>query len=136
MPSSCNRRRVCFVWHFRAVAFRRCVRASSATVRSISFADGRCSSHQYGINTPSAVCTWHSVSSGFSPPEFLPHPRQEQVADGTQSQMAFQPHILATLVVIQADFALLVLEATLDATVIMPPKVEVGWPDRPATGPR
>ena len=74
-----------------ARAFRRCARLISAEVRSSSFLGGIRSNHQNGINAATAVWTWHSVSSGFFPPELLPHPRQEQVAHATQDQVAFQP---------------------------------------------
>ena len=41
---------------------------------SHSFTGGLRLSHQNGISAAIAVCTWHSVSPGFSPPELLPHP--------------------------------------------------------------
>src|SRR4051812_36592559 len=115
MPNSCSRFRVRLVWLLRAVALRRCFLCNSAAVRSRSFVEGRSSSHQDGINAAIAVCTWHSVSSGFFPPEFLTHPRQEQIADGAEDQMAFQALVPSALVVVQAHFPLLILKATLHA---------------------
>src|SRR5205823_5937603 len=97
MPNSCRRRRVLLVWHVRAHAIRLCVLCSSAAVRSINTSDGSSSSHQLGINAAMAVCTWHSVNSGFFPPELLPHPRQEQVTHRTQDQMAFQTQVTPAL---------------------------------------
>jgi hypothetical protein len=74
------------VWLFRAAAFLHCVRRISSAVRSNSFDDGRCLSHQLGINAAIAECTWHSVSSGFFPPEFHSHPRQEQFHDVKENE--------------------------------------------------
>ena len=89
MPNAWSLRRVILVWLLRAAAFLCCVRAISAAVRSSNFFEGRWSSHQDGIKAASTLCTWHSVSSGFSPPESLTHLRQEQVTDRAQDQMAF-----------------------------------------------
>ena len=100
MPNSRSLLRVRFLWLFRAVAFLFWVLWILAAVRSSSFGDGRWSSHQYGIRAASAVWIWHSVNSGFFPPELLSRARQEQVADGTQDQMAFQPQITPTFVVL------------------------------------
>src|SRR5881275_2141617 len=113
MPNSRSLRRVRLVWPFRAAASRRLARLISAEVRSISFTGGLRSSHQNGISAATAVCTWHSVSPGFFPPELLPHPRQEQVTHTAQDQVAFQPLVTSPLVLIQADLALLVFETTL-----------------------
>src|SRR5947208_3163316 len=114
MPNSWSRRRVRLRWLVRAIALRRCVRCSSAAVRSTNWGDGRWSSHQYGINAARAVCTWHSVNSGFSPPEVLAGAGQEQVADGAERQVPFQSHIAAAFVVVQAYLAFAVLETAFD----------------------
>src|SRR4051794_11053025 len=110
MPNARSFFRVAFVWLLRAAAFLLCVRAISSAVRSNNFFDGRWSSHQYGISAAIAVCTWHSVNSGFSPPELLSHPRQEQVAHATQDQVTFQSLVPASFILVQPDLALLVLE--------------------------
>src|SRR5436305_1048509 len=110
MPTACSRRRVRLVWHRRARALRRCARWISSDVRSSSFVGGVRSNHQNGISAATAVCTWHSVSSGFSPPELLPYPRQEQVTHAAQDQVAFQPPVPPALVLVQPDLTLLVLE--------------------------
>ena len=68
MPNSRSLLRVRLLWLFRAVAFLSWVLWISAAVRSSSFAEGRWSSHQYGIKAASAVCTWHSVNSAVFPP--------------------------------------------------------------------
>src|SRR3954453_14189668 len=115
MPPSWSLRRVRLVWLFRADTFRRRARTISSDVLSSNLLGARRFNHQRGINAAIAVCTWHSVSSGFFPPEFLPHPRQEQVTDRTEDQMAFQPLVPAALVVVQAHFPLLVLKTTLHA---------------------
>ena len=93
MPRACSRRRVRLVWHRRARALRRCARSISADVRSSNLLGGLRFNHQNGISAATAVCTWHSVSSGVFPPELLPHSRQEQVAHAAQDQVAFQPGV-------------------------------------------
>src|SRR6202453_3846527 len=115
MPNARSFFRVVLVWLFRAAAFLLCVRWISSAVRFNSFADGRSLSHQLGISAAIAVCTWHSVSSGFFPPEFLSHPRQEQVAHATQNQVAFQSLVTTPFVLIQPDLRFLILETTLDS---------------------
>ena len=120
--------RVALVWLFRAAAFLTCVRSISAAVRSNFFIEGHRPSHQYGINAAIAVCTWHSVNSGFSPPELFSHPRQEQVAHAAQDQVAFPPLVTTSFILVQPDLRFLALEATLDVPAIMPSKSEVGWP--------
>src|SRR5512135_1680492 len=115
MPNSCSLRRVRLMWLFRAMAFLCCVLSIPADVRSSNFLGGHRFNHQNGISAATAVCTWHSVNSGFFSPELLPHPRQEQVADHAQDQVAFQPLIAPALVLVQSDLALLVLEAALHA---------------------
>src|SRR4051812_44322888 len=115
MPNARSFFRVALVWLVRAAAFLTCVRPISAAVRSSFFSVGRWHSHQYGIIAAIAVCTWHSVNSGFFPPELLSHPRQEQVAHAAQDQVSFQTPITASFILVQPDLALLVLEATLDS---------------------
>src|SRR6476619_5274274 len=114
MPDSRNLRRVRLVWPFRAAALRRWARSIPAEVRSSSFFGARRLNHQNGIKAAIAVCTWHSVSSGFSPPELLPHPRQEQGTHATQDQVAFQPLVTPALVLVQPDLGLLVLKTAFD----------------------
>ncbi len=67
MSSACNLRRVRLVGHRRARAFRRCARPISSAVRSSNLLGGLRPSHQNGISAATAVCTWHSVRSGFFP---------------------------------------------------------------------
>src|ERR1700730_12814904 len=110
MPNSCSLRRVRLVWQFRARPFLRCARTISSDVRSSSFFGGHRLNHQNGISAATAVCTWHSVSSRFFPPELLSHPRQEQVAHATEDQVAFQPLVTPALVLVQPDLGLLVLK--------------------------
>ncbi len=61
---------------------------------------------------------------------------QKQVTDRRDDQVTLQALIFSPLIVIQAEFAFLVFEATLDLPAIMPPKEEVGWSGRSATGPQ
>jgi hypothetical protein len=85
MPNSRSLRLVRFVWLFRAVALRRCVRAIFVTVLSITLLGVRSPfNHQERTNAANALCSWHTVSSGFFPQPFLPHPRQEQVTHRRQ----------------------------------------------------
>src|SRR3954447_20809392 len=115
MPNARSFFRVALVWLLRAAAFLTCVRSISAAVLSSSFSEGRWPSHQLGISAAIAVCTWHSVSSGFPPPELLSHPRQEQVAHAAQDQVTFQAPVSPAFILVQPDLALLVLETTLDS---------------------
>src|SRR5438270_1461828 len=115
MPDLRNLRRARLVWLFRAAAFRRWARSSSAAVRSSSTFGGRRFHHHNRFNAANAVYTWHAVIPGFYPPELLPHPRQEQVAHATEDQVAFEPLVAPALVLVQADLGLLVLETALDA---------------------
>src|SRR5450755_2066991 len=113
MPNSRSFRRVRLVWQRRARALRPRVRPISAAVRSRSALGGLRFNHQNGIKAATAVCTWHSVRPGFSPPELQPRPRQEQVAYTAQDQVAFQAPVTPPLVLVQADLGLLVLETPL-----------------------
>src|SRR5579883_1025743 len=115
IPNSRSRCRVRLVWPSRARAFRRCVRAIFAAVFSSRAFEGRWPSHQHGIKAAIPVWTWHSVSSGFSPPESLPHPRQEEITDRTDDQVTFQPQVATALVMVPPDLTLVVLEAPLHA---------------------
>src|SRR5512142_595149 len=128
MPNLWSLRRVLLVWHFRARAFRCCVRRIFAAVRSRRFLGGVWPSHQDGMQAAIASCTWHSVSSGFFPPELLPHPCQEQVADRTERQVTLQAHVPPPLIVIQPDLAFLVLEAAFHAPAREPDQQQL--PDR------
>src|SRR5690348_12768913 len=107
MPLSRSLRRVRLVWLLRADAFRCRARMISSDVRSNNFLGGLRPNHQNGIMAAIAVCTWHSVSPGFFPPELLSHPRQEQVAHATEDQVTFQPPVTPALVLVQADLGLL-----------------------------
>ena len=101
MPDARSFFLVALVWLFLAAASLLCVLAISSAVRSNSFLDGRCSSHRYGTSAATAVCTWHSVDSGFFPPELLSHPRQEQVAHAAQDQVTFPSLVATTLILVQ-----------------------------------
>src|SRR5271165_3973309 len=113
MPSARNLFRVRFVWLLRATALRRWCHAIFLAALASSFSSARGDDKpQDRTSAAMAVCTWQTVSSGFSPPLFLSHPRQEQVAHRRQNQVAFQSQVAAAFVLIQADPALLVLETT------------------------
>jgi hypothetical protein len=116
------------MWPFRAAAFRRRARTIASDVRSSDLLGGCRPDHRNGINAATAVCTWHSVSPGSSPPELLPHPGQEQGAHAAHDQVTVQPLVPPAFVLTQPDLGLLVLEAALDVPAMMPSKSEVGWP--------
>jgi len=59
--------------------------------------------------------TWQTVSSGFFFRQPFSDACKEQVADRRQDQVTFQAGVTPSLVLIEADLALLVLEASLDA---------------------
>ena len=113
MPSARNLFRVRFVWLLRATALRRWCHAIFLAAFASNFSSARGDDKpQERISAATAVCSWQTVSSGFSPPLFLSHPRQEQVAHRRQNQVAFQSQVTAAFVLIQADLTLLVFKAT------------------------
>src|SRR5271165_4106201 len=113
MPKARNFFRIRFVWLSRAAALRRWYHAIFLAALASSFSSARGDDKpQERTSAAIAVCNWQTVSSGFSPPRFLSHSRQEQVAHRRQNQVAFQSQVAAAFVLIQADLALLVLKAT------------------------
>ena len=115
MPMLRRSWRVRLVWQRRAQALRRCARSMSWAVRSKSRADTRPSSHHERISADTAVWTWQTVNSDFFPPQPLVSLGEEQIADRAEDQMAFESRISPSFIMIQADLALVVLEAPLDA---------------------
>src|SRR3954470_15659188 len=116
MPSPSSFLMVVLVWLFRAWAFRRWAYMILLAVLSSSLSI--CSGseiHHDRTKADVAVCSWQTVSSGSFFRPSLPHPRQEQVAHRRDDQVAFQPQIAAPLVLVQADLALVVLEAPFHA---------------------
>lgn len=71
-------------------------------------------SDQERTTAAAAMRTWHTVSSGFFPPQLLLDLRQEQVTHGGYRLMAFQPQVGTSLEVVEAQFRLLILEAAFD----------------------
>src|SRR4051812_26240977 len=109
MPLARNLRRVVLVWLFRARALRCCWPVIFFVVFATSRSEAAWSlSHHDRIKIAIAVCNWHTVNSGFSPP-FLPHLGQKQVTHRRQKQVSFQSQVASSLVLIQANFALLIL---------------------------
>ena len=115
MPMLRKTRRVCLTWQRRAQALRRCARWINRAVRSNSQADTRPSIHHERISAETAVWIWQTVNSDFFSPQPLVGACQEQVADRTEDQMAFESRIASPFVMVQADLAFVVLEAPLDA---------------------
>src|SRR3954447_20846919 len=116
MPNSSSFLTVVLVWLFRAWAFRRCAYLILLAVLSSSLSTSFGSEiHHDRTKADIAVCSWQTVSSGFFFRPSLPHARQEQVTHGRDDQVASQPQVAAALVLIQADLALVVLEAPLHA---------------------
>src|SRR5580693_4452198 len=113
MPNARNFFRVRFVWLLRVTALRRWCHTIFLAALASSFSSARGDDKpQERTSAAMAVCNWQTVSSGFSPPLFLSHPRQEQVAHRRQNQVAFQSEITTAFVLIQADLTLLVFKAT------------------------
>lgn len=113
MPSSRSLSRMRFPWLLRAAALRRCAQAIFlAAFASTCSLDRRDDNPHERTNAAIAVCSWQTVSSVAFFPPFLPHPRQEQVADTTDDQVTFQPQVTPPLVLVQSDLGFLVLEAT------------------------
>ena len=90
------------MWLLRATALRRWHRAIflAALASSFSSARGDDKPQEQTSRAATAVCNWQTVSSGFPPPLFLSHSRQEQVAHRRQNQVAFQSQVAAAFVLI------------------------------------
>src|SRR6516164_1119110 len=116
MPRSRSLCRVRLTWHLRASAFRTWAQVIflAALASSFSF-DWRDDNPEPWIRAATAVWSWQTVSSGFFPRPFLPHPGQEQVAHATEDQVTFQAQVPSPLILIQPDLALLILEAAFDS---------------------
>src|SRR6516165_8193806 len=116
MPRSRSLCRVRLKWHFRASAFRFSAQVIFLAALASSFSsDRRDANPQAWTRAATAVWSWQTVSSGFFPRPFLPHPRQEQVAHTTEDQVTFQAQVPSPLILIQPDLALLILEASFDS---------------------
>ena len=111
MPSLRNLRRVVLVWLLRACAFLVCAHWISSAAWAYRVVDWRLLSHSERTTAVIAVCTWHTVNSGFSPPQLLMNGGQKQIADSAQHQMAFEPDPAASFVVVESDFSFLVFKA-------------------------
>lgn len=113
MPNARSFFRVRFAWLLRATALQRWHHAIFLAALASSFSSARGDDKpQERTSAAIAVCNWQTVSSGFFPPLFLSHSRQEQVAHSRQNQVPFQSQVTAAFVLIQADFTLLIFKAT------------------------
>src|SRR5258708_1123750 len=115
MPSLRSRCLVRLVWLLRAWALRACVYWISWEPCSRSWLVAASSSHHDRTRADTAVCTWHTVSSGFFPPQVRMNFGQEEVAYGTEDPVPFQAHVFSPFVMVQTDFPFAILEAPLDA---------------------
>src|SRR6478736_1618480 len=115
MPRARSFCRVVFVWLLRACTRRFCAYRISSAACSRRRLQARTDCHQLQTTAAIALCNWQTVNSGFFPPQLLMHPRQEQIAHRGQNQVAFQTPITPTFVMVQAQLALLILKAALDA---------------------
>ena len=112
MPNARSFFRVRFVWLLRATALRRWCHAIFLAALASSFSSARGDDKpQERTNAATAVCTWHTVSSGFSPPSSCRTATGTGSSPTTGSSGVSIP-VAPALVLIQADLALLVLEAT------------------------
>ena len=112
MPSFFSFRRVVLVWLLRAWAVRRWRWVIFLAVFSSHRAEAGWSvSHHDRTSAAIAVCSWHTVHSGFFPP-VLPHLSQEQVTDRRNDQLALKSPVAAPRVLIQADCARGILKTT------------------------
>jgi hypothetical protein len=102
--------RVRLMWQRRAVALRCCQCWIVLAVALINATDARPLSHQLRTSDPIAVCTWHTVSSGFFFPQFLADSHHEQVAHRCQDQVSLQSQPVTPFPLIEPDFLFLVLE--------------------------
>src|SRR5271156_1551911 len=112
MPIAWSLPTVVLVWLLRASALRFCAYVIVfATFSSQWSVAGESVIHQERIRAIKAVCNWQTVRSGFFPP-FLSHLGQEQIAYHRQNEVAFQAEVSSALVLVHADFALVILKAS------------------------
>src|SRR6476620_10344163 len=114
MPSARSLRRVDLVWLLRACTRRFCAYRISSAACSYRRLQARPDCHQLQTTAAIAVCTWHTVSSGFFPPKALMDPRQEQVTHHRKDQVTFQADIASAFKMIQTQLPFLILKAALD----------------------
>src|SRR5436190_22840332 len=109
MPASRSFRRVSRVWHCRAAALRRCVwRMIRPAFSNFALRSLRVKLHDT-TNALNAVLTWHAVNSGFFPPPAFTRLHTEQVGQGHQALMPYQPRVTAALEVIETQLRFLIL---------------------------
>src|SRR5204862_5684773 len=113
-PRSCNLRRVRLRWLRRALALRSWVTCSCRWIVWARFLEQRPPRHHVGTSWAVAVRTWHSESSEFSPPMFPLEFRKEQVTHAAQDQMTLNGQVFADFKMVQAQFALAILEHAFD----------------------
>ena len=99
-------------WLRRALAFRSCVKANCATMISAYFREQRPPWAHKGDSHAVAVCTWHNVRSGFSPPMPQAEFDQEGMAHTTQNQMALNRKELAYFKVVHTQFRFAILKCS------------------------
>src|ERR1035438_337877 len=114
MPLCRSRCRVRFWCDLRALALSACVRVISSASFSSSRVEIRPLSHTELIWAAMALWIWHTVHSGFSPPPLQDRPGEKEMADAGENQVSDQSLVGSTLVMVQAQFTFLILEATLD----------------------
>jgi hypothetical protein len=107
--------RVVLVCEARDTAMRRCQCWISSAALLTNAVRRAPLSHQLRTSAFTAICTWHTVRSGFFPPQLLADPREEQVADRTEDQVSLQSQPTPTFPLVKPDFLLLVLETPLHA---------------------
>ncbi len=114
-PFCRSRRRVRFWCDVRVLRFARCVSTISVATCSSSRVETRPFSHSELIWAAIALWIWHTVHSGFFPPTPQNRSGEKKIADTCQDQMSDQPLVGSALVMVQAQFALLILKAALHA---------------------
>src|SRR5580698_2152190 len=106
MPFFRSFRRVALMCEVRAAALRRCQCWISLAASSMRAAERAPLSHQLRTSAVTATCTWHTVRSGFFPPQLLASSGEEQVTDRTEDQVSFQSQPTPSLPLVEPDFLL------------------------------
>ena len=115
MPICRSFLRVRFWWLLRAVAWRCCQCWIVLAVCSMSLVDARPLSHQLRTNEPVAVWTWHTVNSGFFPPQLFADSSQEQVTHAGENQVSLEPQPPAAFPLVEPDLLFLISKTSLHA---------------------
>src|SRR5262249_27399798 len=108
-----NSASVALRWVSRALEFSRCARLIDRAARRASARAACLPNAEPSTAAAAAVRTWQTVNCGFFPPQLPTDLCQQKDAHGADDLVPHQTQIAATFPVIEPEFGLAVLEATL-----------------------